>query len=278
MSHAPFVPLRIFSSFTMLDGAIDPKAVAKLAKERKFPAAGLCDRNGLYAAPTFAGAAKGMGVQPVIGTFLAIGRPGAVAQGQDRAIDWLALFAQNEAGWLNLCHHVSRAHLDRPLELDPHVELQSLRGYTDGLICLTGGNEGALARLYAAGRHEGAESYCDTLQSLFGNRLYIEITRTGEPEEDESEEDLIALAYQRDIPLVATNPAQFPDQGFHSAHDALLCIANSTQVDAADRPRSSSERWVKPADVMAELFSDLPEALANTLVVAQRCAYAPPKR
>lgn len=278
MAYAPFVPLRIFSSFTMLDGAIDPKAAAKLAKERKFPAAAICDRNGLYGAPMYAGACKGVGVQPIVGTFLAIGRPGAVAQGQERPIDWLALLAQNEAGWLNLCDLVSRAHLDRPLELDAHVELESLRGHTDGLICLTGGDEGALARLYAAGKAEAAERYCDTLQSLFGDRLYIEITRTGEAVEDESEEDLIALAYERDIPLVGTNPAQYAEAKFHPAHDALLCIANSTQVDAADRPRSSSERWVKPVEMMQELFADLPEALANTLVVAQRCAYMPPRR
>ncbi|AXB77066.1 DNA polymerase III subunit alpha [Novosphingobium sp. P6W] len=278
MAHSPFVPLRIFSSFTMLDGAIEPKAIAKLAKERKFPAAAICDRNGLYGAPIFAGAAKSAGVQPIVGTFLAVARPGAAVQGQDFPIDWLALLAQNEAGWLNLCHHVSRAHLARPLELDPHVQLESLRGYTDGLICLSGGNEGALARLFARGKYDAAESYCDTLQSLFGDRLYIEITRTGEPEEDESEEELIALAYSRDIPLVASNPAQYPEKTFHAAHDALLCIANSTQIDAEDRPRSSSERWVKPMPVMQELFADLPEALANTLVVAQRCAYAPPKR
>ena len=278
MSYAPFVPLRIFSSFTMLDGAIDPKAAAKLAKERGFPAAAICDRNGLYGAPTFADACMGAGVQPIIGTFLAIARPGITAAGQDREIDWLALFAQNEAGWLNLCHHVSRAHLERPLELDPHVELDSLRGYTDGLICLTGGNEGALARLYADDRAEEAERYCDALEALFGDRLYIEITRTGEVVEDESEEDLIALAYARDIPLVASNPAQYAEANFHAAHDAMLCIANSTQVDAEDRPRSSSQRWVKPVEVMQDLFSDLPEAMANTLVVAQRCACAPPRR
>ncbi|SFG31506.1 DNA polymerase III, alpha subunit [Novosphingobium sp. CF614] len=280
MAFAPFVPLRIFSSFTMLDGAIDPKAAAKLTKERKFPAAAICDRNGLYGAPTFAGACRGAGVQPIIGTFLAVARPqrGGAAPGQEPPIDWLALFAQSEAGWLNLCHLVSRAHLDRPLEFDPHVELDDLRGHADGLICLTGGHEGALARLYAQGRHEAAESYCDSLRALFGDRLYIEITRTGEPEEDESEEDLIALAYRHDIPLVASNPAQFAEKHFHAAHDAMLCIANSTHVDAAERPRSSSERWVKPAGAMEELFADLPEALANTLVIARRCAYAPPKR
>ena len=278
MPFAPFVPLRIFSSFTMLDGAIDPKAAAKLAKARNFPAAAICDRNGLYGAPTFAQACMDAGVQPIVGTYLAIARPGAAVQGQDFPIDWLALFAQNEQGWLNLCRHVSRAHLDRPLELDPHVELETLRGYTDGLICLTGGNEGALARLYADRKDEAAERYCDELEALFGDRLYIEITRTGEPEEDASEEDLITLAYARDIPLVASNPAQFAEKTFHAAHDAMLCIAHSTQVDAEERPRSSSERWVKPIEDMEELFSDLPEAMANTLVVAQRCAYAPPKR
>ncbi|WP_260923835.1 DNA polymerase III subunit alpha [Novosphingobium sp. 9] len=276
MAFAPFVPLRIFSSFTMLDGAIDPKAAAKLAKERKFPAAATCDRNGLYCAPTFAQACKGAGVQPIIGTFLAVARPGTA--GHDRPIDWLALFAQDETGWNNLCHHVSRAHLERPVEMDPHVELASLQGYTDGVICLTGGDEGALARLFAGGRYDEAEAYCDTLQGLFGDRLYIEIARTGEIVEDESEEDLIALAYARDIPLVATNPAQFAEKNFHAAHDAMLCIANSTHVDAAERPRSSSERWVKPVDIMQEQFADLPEALANTLVVAQRCAFMPPRR
>jgi DNA polymerase-3 subunit alpha len=262
----------------MLDGAIDPKAIAKLAKERRFPAVAICDRNGLYGAPTFAQACMNAGVQPVVGTFLAVARPGGAVQGQDRPIDWLALLAQNEDGWLNLCHHVSRAHLDRPLELDPHVELESLRGFTDGLICLTGGNEGALARLYADDRAEEAGRYCDSLQALFGDRLYIEITRTGEPEEEASEEDLIALAYERDIPLVGTNPAQFAEKHFHAAHDAMLCIANSTQVDAVDRPRSSAQRWVKPVELMEELFADLPEALANTLVVARRCAFAPPRR
>ena len=117
-------------------GAIDPKAAAKLAKERQFPAAAICDRNGRYGAPAFAQACKGAGVQPIVGTFLAVVRRGAVSQGQERPIHWLALFAQSEEVWLNLCDLVSRAHLGRPLEMDAHVELDSLRGHTDGLICL----------------------------------------------------------------------------------------------------------------------------------------------
>ncbi|HEX8058933.1 MAG TPA: DNA polymerase III subunit alpha, partial [Novosphingobium sp.] len=272
MAYAPFVPLRVFSSYTMLDGAIDPKAIAKLAKERGFPAIGLADRNGLYASTAFAGACKDVGVQPLVGTFLAVAREAG------GTIDWLALYAQNETGWNNLCHLVSASHLDRPAELDPHVLLSDLEGYSDGLIALTGAGEGALARLYADNKLDAAEAYCDRLQALFGDRLYIEIARRGDPVEDASEEKLIDLAYARDLPLVATNPAQFAEPGFHAAHDAALCIANSTHIDAADRARSSGESWVKPADMMAEAFADLPEAIANTLVVAQRCAVAPPKR
>lgn len=259
----------------MLEGAIDPKAIAKLAKERGYPAIAICDRNGLYGSVAFAGACRDVGVQPVVGTVLGVARGGGP---KDEDVDYLALYVQNEAGWLNLCHLVSRAHLDRPLELDPHVTLDDLDGHADGLICLTGAGEGALARLLADNKAAEAGDYCDRLHALFGNRLYIEIARNGDEAADKAEDALIGLAYARDLPLVATNPAKFGEPGFHSAHDALLCIANSTHVDAADRPRSNKEDWVKSAELMEQLFADLPEATANSLVVAQRCAYAPPKR
>ncbi|MCY1671877.1 DNA polymerase III subunit alpha [Novosphingobium sp. SL115] len=283
MPHAAFVPLRIFSSYTMLDGAVDPKAIAKTAAERGFPAAAITDRNGLYGSVAYAKACKDMGVQPVIGTMLAVARPDreGAATGFGPAaptIDWLALYAQDTAGYDNLCHLVSRAHLDRPLEFAPHVVLADLVGHTDGLICLTAAAEGAMARLFAGGQTSAAHAYADRLQELFPNRLYIEIARSNDPVEDASEAALIDLAYARDLPLVATNPACFAERTFYEAHDAMLCIASSTHVDSTDRPRSSREWWIKPAPVMEELFKDLPEALANTLVVAQRCAVMPPKR
>ena len=272
MAFAPFVPLRVYSSYTLLDGAIDPKAIAKLAKERGFPAIAITDRNGLYGSIPFTSAAREMGIQPIIGTMLAVQR----APGEP--IDWLGLYAQDEAGWLNLCHLVSRAHLARPLELDPHVTLDCLLAHTDGLIALTAAGEGALARLLAEGRVDAADAYCERLEALFPDRLYIELARRGNTVEDAAEDNLITLAYLRDLPLVATNPANFADPHFYAAHDALMCIANSTHIDAADRPRSSREAFVKSAPMMSEIFADLPEALANTMVVAQRCAFSPPKR
>ncbi|WP_068076355.1 DNA polymerase III subunit alpha [Novosphingobium lentum] len=283
MPHAPFVPLRIYSSYTMLDGAIDPKAIAKTAADRGFPAAAITDRNGLYGAVPFAAAARGVGVQPVIGCMLAVARPenGGAATGFGPAaptIDWIALYVQDATGYDNLCHLVSRAHLERPLEHAPHVVLADLVGHSDGMIALTAANEGALTRLLAEGQDSAALAYADRLQELFPDRLYIELARRGDAIEDAAEDALVALAYARDLPLVATNPACFADPGFYAAHDALLCIASSTHVDNHDRPRSSREWYVKSAAMMEEAFFDLPEALANTLVVAQRTAFAPPKR
>ncbi|WP_226016821.1 DNA polymerase III subunit alpha [Novosphingobium sp. FKTRR1] len=284
MPYAPFVPLRVFSSYTMLDGAVDPKDIAKTAADRGFPAIAITDRNGLYGSVAFAKACKDKGVQPVIGTMLAVARPERDGAGKPGfgnhapTIDWLALYAQDSAGYDNLCHLVSRAHLDRPLEFAPHVLLSDLFGHTEGLLCLTAAGEGALVRLLAGEQQVAAEAYATWLSELFPDRLYIEIARRGEEAEQRAEEALIELAYARDLPLVATNPASFAERSFYAAHDAMLCIASSTHVDSTDRPRSSVEWWIKPAAVMEEAFADLPEALANTLVVAQRCAVMPPKR
>ena len=128
------------------------------------------------------------------------------------------------------------------------------------------------------GQASAAEAYADMLAGLFPERFYIELARRNDPAEDRAEPALIDLAYARDWPLVATNPACFAERSFYPAHDAMLCIASGTHVDSQDRPRSSVEWWIKPAPVMEELFQDLSEALANTLVVAQRCAVMPPKR
>jgi len=277
MAFVPYVPLRIFSAYTMLEGAIDPKAIAKHARRLGFPAAGLADRNGLYAAMAFSEAAAKEGIQPIIGTMLAVSRPGG-ATDKPPQIDWLALYAQDERGYDNLCALVSAAHLDRPAHEDAHIPLDRLEGRTDGLIALTAGREGGLTRLLAEGQAQAAATYADRLQALFPNRLYIEIIRREDEIETGAETSLIDMAYARGLPLVATNPACFAEAEFHSAHDAMLCIASSSYVDSTERTRSSSDAWIKPADMMAELFADIPEAISNTLVVAQRCAVMAPSR
>ena len=277
MTASPYVPLRIFSCYTMLDGSIEPKAIAKRARQLDFPAAALTDRNGLYAAMAFTDSCKAEGVQPIVGTMLGIARPGA-PDNRAAAIDWLALYAQDEAGYHNLCALVSMAHLDRPIEAEPHVTLDALAGRTDGLLALTAGGEGALAKLLAEGQRSDADALLTRLATLFPGSLYVELCRRGDPVEGAAEEALIDLAYARNLPLVATNPACYSDESFHRAHDAMLCIAQSSQIDRDDRRRSSPEAWIKPAADMRSLFADLPEAIDNTAVVARRCAFGAPKR
>jgi DNA polymerase-3 subunit alpha len=272
----PYVPLRIFSSYTMLEGSIEPKAIAKQAKRLDFPAAALTDRNGLYAAMAFTDACREAGVQPIVGTMLAVARP--ACPGGQPALDWLALYAQNDRGYDNLCALVSAAHLGRPVEEPAHVGLDALEGRTDGLIALTAGADGALVRLISQGQDSTADLILERLVSLFPGRLYIEISRREDEDEQRSEGRLIELAYQHDLPLVATNPAAYADAHFHEAHDALLCIAQSSQLDRDDRRRSSPQAWLKPAAEMRRLFADLPEAIENTSVVARRCAFGAPKR
>jgi DNA polymerase-3 subunit alpha len=270
---APYVPLRIFSCYTMLDGAIEPKAIAKQARKLDFPAAALTDRNGLYAAMAFTEACKAEGVQPIVGTMLAVARPDGPP-----ALDWIALYAQNNRGYDNLCALVSEAHLGRPVEEPAHVRFDALEGRTDGLIALTGGADGALARLLAEEQADRAEDYLARLERLFPGRLYVELVRRGNEVEEKAEGRLVELAYALDLPLVATNPACFADAHFHQAHDAMLCIAQSSQLDRDDRQRSSPEAWMKPAVEMRRLFEDLPEAIENSAVVARRCAFGAPKR
>jgi len=272
----PYVPLRILSSFTMLEGAMEPKTIASRAAMLGFPAAALTDRNGLYGAMPFSDACTANGVQPVIGTLLAVARPPEI--GGESGIDWLVLLAKDDHGYANLCKLVSVAHLDRPLEQEPHVEFAKLDGLSEGLIALTAGSEGALARLLADGQRDKAEAYLDRLQALFGDRLYLEIVRRHDPVEEAAEDALIELAYVRDLPLVATNPAAYSDPSFHAAHDAMLCIANSAYVESNERITSSPDAWLKDGGTMAGLFADLPEAIANTAVIAKRCAVAAPQR
>ncbi len=276
MAYVPFVPLRVFSAYTMLEGAIEPSEISTAAKKLGFPAIAITDRNGLYGVMPFQDAAKAQGIQPIVGMMLAVARP----QADDRIFvaDWLSLYAKNEDGYVNLCRLASAAHLDRPDDLEAHVTIERLSEWSDGLIALSAGSEGALVRLLAAGQTDAASLYLDRLHEIFVDRLYLELSRRGDKQEEAAENALIDLAYARDIPLVATNPAFYAEPDFYEAHDAMLCIADGEYIESGDRRRSSRQIWIKTGRQMQELFADIPEAIANSVVVAQRCVGQAPKR
>jgi DNA polymerase-3 subunit alpha len=270
-----FIPLRVQSCFSMLESTIEVKALAKEAAKRGFPAIGLADRGALFAAMAFSKACMDEGVQPIIGTMLPVVRslpPGVLRPGSRPPIDHLVLYAQNQTGWQNLLQLVSAAHMEGEGELD------RLAGRTEGLLALTGGADGALARLLADGQTDEATALAKRLKQLFGDRLFVEIARTGDRIEQASEHGLLSLAHSEGLPIVATNPARFLEPAGHAAHDVMLCIAEGAYLETADRQRSNPRHYLPNAAEMAERFADLPEALAMTEHVARRSAFALKKR
>jgi DNA polymerase-3 subunit alpha len=169
----------------------------------------------------------------------------------------------------------SRAFLETPANEAPHIKLEWLEGEADGLIALTGGPGGPLDAAIVAGNSGLAAARCDALVRLFGNRLYIELQRHGEESERASEPVLIEMAYAKSIPLVAANEPYFATREDYEAHDALISIAEGRLVADSDRRQLTAEHRFKSRAEMAAMFADLPEAVASTVEIAQRCAYRP---
>ncbi|MBP5615726.1 MAG: DNA polymerase III subunit alpha, partial [Alphaproteobacteria bacterium] len=156
---------------------------------------------------------------------------------------------------------------------DPHLLYEDLEAYNQGLIALTAGFEGPIGRLILENRLSDAEDILKRLHTIFQDRLYIEISRIGLPQENQTEGAFIDLAYKHNIPLVATNEAFFLSPDMYEAHDALICIANGEVIANESRKKYSLNNRLKTEAEMVELFSDLPEALENTVLIAKRCNF-----
>ncbi|MCG8548054.1 MAG: DNA polymerase III subunit alpha, partial [Alphaproteobacteria bacterium] len=279
MTHSDFVHLRVHSAYSLSEGAIRLNQLAHLCTEHRMPAVGVADTNNLFGALEFALEMRDAGVQPIVGCQIGLRRPDERSGvGAVQPTDQLVLLVQNEQGYENLLALVSRAHLATESHEPPHVTIEDLRERHGGLIALTGGPAGSVGKLLADGQDQAAESVLTQLVAVFPDRLYVEVMRHGLAEEDRIEASLIDLAYRHDLPLVATNEVFFASQDMYEAHDALICIAEGTVVARRDRRRLTPEHYFKSTTEMRELFSDLPEAIDNTLVVAQRCAYMPGRR
>ncbi|MBB3770461.1 DNA polymerase-3 subunit alpha [Angulomicrobium tetraedrale] len=271
-----FVHLHVHSSFSLLEGALSIAKLADLAKKDHQPAIALTDTGNLFGALEFSEKMSGSGIQPIVGCSLAIDLPGPAPRGPAGAQrPRVVLIAATHEGWANLMELVSRSFLDTASDGAPHIKLGWLETFSGGLICLTGGPAGPIDRAFAAGSGELAEQRMATLAELFGDRLYVEIQRHGVAEERRVEAALIDLAYKLDLPLVATNEPFFAAQDDYEAHDALICIAEGRLVAEGDRRHLTPEHRFRTRAEMAELFADLPEALANTVEIARRCAYRP---
>jgi len=276
MAHAGFVHLRTHSAYSLLEGALKLDELVLLCAKHAMPAVAVTDTSNLFGALEFALAAAKAGVQPVIGCQLGLAAEApSTPGGVQAAPDPLVLLVQSEIGYKNLMILTSKAHLESEHGEAPQIALDDLEAHNEGLIALTGGPAGPVGRRLLQGQDPAAEEMLRTLVRLFPGRLYIELLRHGLDEEKRIEDRLIDLAYAHDLPLVATNEAFFSDEGMYQAHDALICISQGTYVVSEDRRRLTPEHRFKSPEEMARLFADLPEAVENTLAIAQRCAYVP---
>src|SRR5690625_4673133 len=275
MSRSNFVHLRVHSAYSLSEGAIRIKELVKLCSSQAMPAVAVTDSGNLFGAMEFSLAAASAGVQPIIGCTLAVRELSEEAAARTQPLERLLLLVQDENGYRNLLKLVSKSFLETPDEEEPHVGYDDLEACADGLLLLTGGIDGPLSRALLAGEQELAESLVARFKAAFPGRCYIELQRHGLPEQEAVEERLVELAYAHDLPLVATNDAYFARAEQYEAHDALLCIAGSTYVLESNRRRLSPEFRFKSAEEMEALFEDLPEAVANTAVIARRCAFFP---
>ncbi len=276
MASPDFIHLRVHSSYSLTQSTLQAKALAKWAGKEGYPALALTDKGNLFGALEFAVLAGDAGVQPIHGCVLKtkslLGPASALVED-----DELLLLAQNQQGFENLMDLVSRGFLEANGG-DPVLALSTLEGRTGGLIALTGALESSLGRALLAGQEAAAAQHLDWLQTQFDGRLYIELQRHGLTDQQALEPKLFDTAYERGLPLVATNAAHFLDASQFKAHEALLCIGQTTTIHDENRKTLTPHHYLKSPQEMARLFSDVPEALANTAVIAQRCAYAPPKR
>ncbi|HTV28956.1 MAG TPA: DNA polymerase III subunit alpha, partial [Xanthobacteraceae bacterium] len=274
-----FVHLHVHSSYSLLEGALTIARLAELAKKDRQPALALTDTDNMFGALEFSEKMASSGIQPIVGCALAVdfgdqeARGGPVPGGEDFAR--LVLLVAREEGYRSLMRLCSRAHLDTEQNQKPHVKIAWLAGEASGLIALSGGPGGPLDRAFVGGQSALAQSRCEALQDLFGDRLYIELQRHGMANERAAEPALVELAYGRGLPLVATNEPFFAKRDDYEAHDALLCIAEGKLVADGERRQLTTEHRFKSRAEMAKLFADLPEALASTVEIAGRCAFRP---
>ncbi len=280
MAHTDFVHLRVHTAYSLLEGAIPIGALADLCRTDEMPAVAITDTANMFGVLEFSEACSQAGIQPIIGTILNVSREtdSGAANGSRATPDRIVLLAQNEEGYANLLKLSTRSFLENEAHIAPQVSRADLAAHAEGLIALTGGPEGPVNRLLRDGQGPAAEAALTALHEIYSARLYVELQRHGVADEARIEPALIDLAYRHDVPLVATNDVYFADADMYEAHDALICVAEGAVLDQANRRRLTPEHRFKSAGEMEALFEDVPEAVGNTLVVAQRCAYRPPAR
>ena len=264
---AQFVHLRLHSEYSLVDGLVRIKPLAKKVAEMGMPAVALTDFNNFFGLVKFYKAAQGAGVKPMWGADLL----GQDETGEGSPTQLLLLVA-DQTGYQNLTKVISRAYQEGQRQAVPMIMKSWLNNHSDGLIALSGGRSGELGVALISGRSAEAEQMLLDYMQLFPNRFYLELQRTGRAGEEDYLHAAVDLASQFSCPVVATNDVRFIDAAELEAHEARVCIHEGRALEDPRRERRYSEnQYLRSAEEMVELFSDIPEAIQNSVEIAKRC-------
>ncbi len=261
----PYVELHARSAFSFLEGASLPESLVSACAELQMPAMALLDRHGVYGAPRFHMAAKRCGIKAHVGAEVSVAEGGSYP-----------LLVTSRAGYQNLCRLITTAKLRANKKTIAAVGLAELQSHAQGLICLTGDENGPLALALAKNGIEGGRQLLQQLASTVGREnVYVELQRHADRFQESRNQAAVELAREQHLPLLATNGVCYATPGERQIADVFTCLKNKRRLDTAGRLLAqNSQRYVRSAEEMAHLFADLPEAVANTCELSSRLEFS----
>jgi error-prone DNA polymerase len=277
-----YVELHASSAFSFLEGASRPEDLVSRAKELELPAMALVDRDGVYGSPRFHMAAKSVGIRPHVGAEVSVEgfgnrarppswMPDAAPQRPVR----LPLLVENRTGYQNLCRLMTRYKLRETEKGTGTATFEEIAEHAEGLVCLTGGGEGVLASALSNQGYDEARNHIEKLTTIFGSKnVYVEVQRHSDIAEERRNQAAARLAETVGLPLLATNGVRYATRTESEILDVFTCIRHHVKLETAGRLlERNDERHLRSAQEMAQLFSDLPEAIDNTSELSARLDY-----
>ncbi|MDW2062455.1 DNA polymerase III subunit alpha, partial [Vibrio sp. Vb1076] len=267
MSDPKFVHLRIHSDFSMVDGINKVPPIVKKVAELGMPAMALTDFTNLCGLVKFYGTAHGSGVKPIIGADFKM-----QSDEFGEELTQLTVLAADNAGYKNLTLLISKAYLRGHVQHQPVIDRAWLAEMSEGLIVLSGAKNGDIGKALLKGNRKLVESCVEFYKQHFPDRFYLELIRTGRPDEETYLHFAIDLAEQHDLPVVATNEVVFLSADLFDAHEIRVAIHDGYTLEDPRRPKNySPQQYLRTEEEMCELFADIPEALENSVEIAKRC-------
>ncbi|WDG55042.1 DNA polymerase III subunit alpha [Pseudomonas chlororaphis] len=264
---ASFVHLRLHTEYSLVDGLVRIKPLVKTLAGMGMPAVAVTDQNNMCSLVKFYKAAMGTGIKPICGADLWLSN-----KDPENPLSRISLLVMNAVGYRNLTELISRGFIDGQRNGQIIIEREWVAEAAEGLIMLSAAKEGEIGVALLSGDLQEAEILAREWMAVFPDRFYLEVQRTNRPNDEEQLHAAVALADKIGAPLVATNDVRFIKREDFEAHETRVCIGEGRALDDPRRSKNySDQQYLKSAEEMAELFSDLPEALENTVEIAKRC-------